>query len=92
MLGPRIMKVDREVDHCQQMTPIDFEVSRLKVKVTVYWNRLAVSGYSSKMLGPRIMKVDRKVGHDQQVSPIHFEVSRSKVTVTRNSYTVDSKQ
>ena len=33
-LGPRIMKLHRNIDHDSQMTPIDFEVTRSKVKVT----------------------------------------------------------
>ncbi|KAH3859998.1 hypothetical protein DPMN_022889 [Dreissena polymorpha] len=33
-LGPRIMKLHRYIDHDLQMTPIDFEVTRSKVKVT----------------------------------------------------------
>ena len=37
-LGPRIMKVDRVVGYDQQMTPVDFEVSGSKVKVTVTLN------------------------------------------------------
>ena len=40
-LGPRIMKLHRYIDHDSQMTPIDFEVTRSKVKVTgeghSYW-------------------------------------------------------
>ncbi|KAH3821839.1 hypothetical protein DPMN_123607, partial [Dreissena polymorpha] len=28
MLGPRIMKLHRYIDHDSQMTPIDFEVTR----------------------------------------------------------------
>ncbi|KAH3715190.1 hypothetical protein DPMN_057896 [Dreissena polymorpha] len=31
MLGPRIMKLHRNIDHDSQMTPIDFEVTRSKV-------------------------------------------------------------
>ena len=34
-LTPRIMKLHRYIDHGWQMTPIDFEVTRSKVKVTV---------------------------------------------------------
>jgi len=32
---PRIMKLHRYIDHDSQMTTIDFEVTRSKVKVTV---------------------------------------------------------
>jgi hypothetical protein len=38
------MKVDREVGHHQQRTPIDFEVNMSKVKVTVTQNSKTVSG------------------------------------------------
>ena len=34
LIGPRIMKVDREVCNDRQMTPIDFGLIRSKVKVT----------------------------------------------------------
>ncbi|KAH3894732.1 hypothetical protein DPMN_018889 [Dreissena polymorpha] len=34
-LGPRIMKLHRYIDHDSQMTPIDFQVTRSNVKVTV---------------------------------------------------------
>ncbi|KAH3886715.1 hypothetical protein DPMN_010728 [Dreissena polymorpha] len=34
MITPRIMKLHRYIDHDLQMTPIDFEVTRSKVKVT----------------------------------------------------------
>ena len=34
-LRPRIMKLHRYIDHDSQMTPIDFQVTRSKVKVTV---------------------------------------------------------
>ncbi|KAH3721803.1 hypothetical protein DPMN_064750 [Dreissena polymorpha] len=33
-LGARIMKLHRYIDHDSQMTPIDLEVTRSKVKVT----------------------------------------------------------
>ena len=41
---PRIMKLHRYIDHDSQMTPIDFEVTRSKVKVTVTRNSKMVSG------------------------------------------------
>jgi len=34
-LTPRIMKLHRYIDHDSQMTPIDFQVTRSKVKVSV---------------------------------------------------------
>jgi hypothetical protein len=43
-LGPRIMKLHRYIDHDSQMTPIDFEVTRSKVKVTVTRNSKMVFG------------------------------------------------
>ena len=44
-LTPRIMKLHRYIDHDSQMTPIDFQVTRSKVKVTVTRNRKMVSGW-----------------------------------------------
>jgi len=44
-LWPRIMKLHRYIDHDSQMTPIDFEVTRSKVKVTVTLNSKMVSGW-----------------------------------------------
>ncbi|KAH3770255.1 hypothetical protein DPMN_171539 [Dreissena polymorpha] len=38
MLSPRIMKLHRCIDHDWQMTPIDFQVTRSKVKATVTKN------------------------------------------------------
>ena len=35
---PRIMKLHRYIDHDSKMTPIDFQVTRSKVKVTVTKN------------------------------------------------------
>ena len=43
-LMPRIMKLHRYIDHDSQMTPIDFQVTRSKVKVTVTKNSKMVSG------------------------------------------------
>ncbi|KAH3890684.1 hypothetical protein DPMN_014769 [Dreissena polymorpha] len=34
MLGPRIMKLHRNIDHDSQMTPIDFEATRSEVTLT----------------------------------------------------------
>jgi len=41
---PGIMKLHRDIGHDWQMTPIDFEVTRSKVKVTVTGRRKMVSG------------------------------------------------
>ena len=38
MLTPRIMKLHRYIDNDWQMTPIDFQVTRSKVKVIVTRN------------------------------------------------------
>ncbi|KAH3854939.1 hypothetical protein DPMN_097499 [Dreissena polymorpha] len=37
---PRIMKLHRYIDHDSQMTPIDFQVTRSKVKVAVTRNKI----------------------------------------------------
>ncbi|KAH3885440.1 hypothetical protein DPMN_009434 [Dreissena polymorpha] len=39
MLRPRIMKLHRYIDHDWQMTPIDFQVTRSKFKVTLKENK-----------------------------------------------------
>ncbi|KAH3812886.1 hypothetical protein DPMN_141329 [Dreissena polymorpha] len=50
-LGPRIMKLHRKIDHDMQITPIDFEVTRSKVKVT---NKMRVSPEPQlKLIDPR---------------------------------------
>jgi hypothetical protein len=43
-LTPRIMKLHRYIDDDSQMTSIDFQVTKSKVKVTVTRNRKMVSG------------------------------------------------
>ena len=43
-LMPRIMKLHVYIDHDSQMTTIDFEVTRSKVKVTVTRNSKMVYG------------------------------------------------
>ncbi|KAH3835474.1 hypothetical protein DPMN_108822 [Dreissena polymorpha] len=40
---PRIMKLHRYIDNDWQMTPIDFQVTRSKVKVTVPKNDIGIS-------------------------------------------------
>ena len=44
-LRPGITKLHRDIGHDRQMTPIDFQVTRSKVKVTVTWNSKMVSGW-----------------------------------------------
>ena len=43
-LGPRIMKVDREVGHEWQMTPLDLGPIKSKVKVTGAQNSIIIFG------------------------------------------------
>ena len=43
-LGPRIMKLHRELGYDEQRKPIVFEVSRSKVKVTRTWKHKMLSG------------------------------------------------
>ena len=84
------MKVNREVGHERQMTPIDFGLIRSKVKVTGARNSKSFPDDNWKTLGPRIMKVNREVGHVWQMTPIDFGLIRSKVKVTgaQNSKTI----
>ena len=44
-LGPRIMKLHRELGYDEQRKPIVFEVSRSKVKVTRTWKHKMLSGW-----------------------------------------------
>jgi len=68
-----VLKLEVEVSGDWYKTPIDFEVSRSKVKVTVTF-----------IITPKyiVLKVDLEVGGDSYKTPIDFEVSRSKVKVT----------
>ena len=50
-------------------TPIDFEVSRSKVKVTVTF---------IITLGSMVLKLDVEVGGDSYKTPVDFVVSRSR--------------
>ena len=45
MLRPGITKLHRGIGHDRQMTPIDFQVTRSKVKFTVTWSSKMVSGW-----------------------------------------------
>lgn len=75
----------KEVDHDQQMTPVDFEVRRSKDKSVIPF-----PDHNSRTPWPKIMKVGREVGSDQQMAPIDYEISFSKVkvTLTQNNKTV----
>ena len=91
------MKLHRNIDHDSQMTSIDFEVTRSKVKVTgqgtFTGNRKWFPDDNSRMHMPGIMKFHRDIGHDRQMTPIDFQVTRSKVKVamTLSSKMVDWK-
>ncbi|KAH3791361.1 hypothetical protein DPMN_144845 [Dreissena polymorpha] len=54
-LGARIMKLHRYIDHDWQMTPIDFQVTRSKVKVTEFCETVAPC-----MVRERTMSVGKK--------------------------------
>ena len=75
MLGSTVLKLDVEVSGDSYKTPFDFEISRLKVKVTVTF---------IITLESTVFNLDVEVGGDSYNIPIDFEVSRSnfKVTVT----------
>ena len=62
-----------EVGGDSYKAPIDFEISRLKVMVTV---TIIITLWST------VSKLDVEVGGDSYKTPIDFEVSRSKVKVT----------
>ena len=82
MIRVSIMKFHRYIYHYWQMTPVDFQVTRSKVKVTVTRNRKMFPDDNSRTLMPRIMKLHRYIDHDWQMTPIDFQVTRSKVKVT----------
>ena len=67
------------------MCPIDFEVKRLKVKVTMHkllkrskW----FPAHNCFPFTPIIMKLHMQTPHEARMCPIDFEVKRSKVKVT----------
>jgi len=89
-LGLRITKLNREVDHDQQVT-------LLILRSVGQWSRSQWPGTAKicpednlRMLGPGITKLKRDVYHDQQMIPIDFEVNRSKIKVNlpKNSRTL----
>ncbi|KAH3709557.1 hypothetical protein DPMN_069021 [Dreissena polymorpha] len=49
MLTPRIMKLDRYIDHDWQMTPIDFQVTRSKVMITVDYVRFFIDWRNQRL-------------------------------------------
>jgi len=63
------------------MTPLNFEVTRSKVKVTVPFNAKTMSAqYLEKLV--TVIVLSRKIGHGQFMTPTNVEVSWSKVKVT----------
>ncbi|KAH3823767.1 hypothetical protein DPMN_125589 [Dreissena polymorpha] len=68
MLKPRIMKLHRYIDHDWQMTPINFQVTRLKVKVTVtnnvstQWLLVQLTAHMEGMHSPGIASIHKKTG------------------------------
>ena len=64
------------------MTPIDFQVTRSKVKVTVPKIVKWFPYDNSRKLMARIMKLHRYIDHDSQMTPNDFQVTGSKVNVT----------
>jgi len=85
------MKLHRYIDHDWLMTPIDFQVTRSKVKVTVTQNSKMVtfSCLSDKVhsFHPILFKLVQCLYINEDSNPIDFQVtgSKVKVTVTRNS-------
>jgi len=63
------------------MTPINVEVTRSKVKVTVAFYAKTISAqYIEKFM--TVILLGRKIGHGQFMTPINVKVSRSNVKVT----------
>jgi hypothetical protein len=72
------MKLHRYIDHDWQVIPINSQITRSKVKVTVTRNSIMVS---SRIIRPSFMKLHRYIDHNSQMTPIDFQVTRSKVKV-----------
>jgi hypothetical protein len=66
--------------HDWQMTPIDFVISKSKVKVKLTRNDKTILWIITRTLWHRIMKVHREV-HHWQMTRIDFAFSRSKIKV-----------
>ncbi|KAH3832270.1 hypothetical protein DPMN_105551 [Dreissena polymorpha] len=65
--------------HDWQMTPNDFEVTRLYYVLVSWGLRPSTRWFpddNSTTLKPRIMKLNRYIDHDWQMTPIDFEVTR----------------
>ncbi|KAH3886006.1 hypothetical protein DPMN_010007 [Dreissena polymorpha] len=67
MLGARIMKLHRYIDHDLQMTPIDFEVTRSKQLSLIYLDTAKISN-----------KINSKFRGGYQALPAYVKVSRQK--------------
>ena len=64
------------------MCPIDFEVKRSKVKVTMHKLLKWFPTHNCFPFTPIIMKLHMQTPHESRMCPIDFEVKRSKVKVT----------
>ena len=63
------------------MCPIDFEVKRSKVKVTMHKLLKIFPAHYCFPFTPIIMKLHMQTPHESRMCPIDFEVKRSKVKV-----------
>ena len=79
---PIIMKLHMQTPHEARMCPIDFEVKRSKVKVTMHKLLKMVSAHNCFPFTSIIMKLHMQTPHESRMCPIDFEVKRSKVKVT----------
>jgi len=61
------MVLGRKIDHGQLMTPINFEVTRSKVKVTEAFNAKTIYAQylEKKSLLETVILLGRKIGHTQ---------------------------
>ena len=76
------MKLHMQTPHEARMCPIDFEVKRSKVKVTMHKLLKMVPAHNCFLFTPIIMKLHMQTPHESRMCPIDFEVKRSKVKVT----------
>ena len=75
------MKLHMQTPHDSRMYPIDFEVKRSKVKVTMHKLLKMCPAHNYFFFTPIIMKFHMQTPHAAMICSIDFEVIRSKVKV-----------
>ena len=80
------MTLYMQTPHEARMCPIDLEVKRSKVKVTMHKLLKMVSAHNYFLYTPIIMKLHMQTTYKSRMCPIDFEVKRSKVKVTMQKF------